>query len=179
MSHLSFLHDYAVPGKHFDPIKEGEKAMNSDNWTTRAIYARQEYVTPEHLDRLLNDSNVWVVQHAADNPNIQSHHLDRMLDREPHIRARAAASKNVSEKHLDKAINDETVSVRYNVASHNKATPNQLQRALGDTDRGVVLAAIYNKNTPTHMILPYKNSSDEVISRAASHRIWQDKERLS
>lgn len=174
MSHLSFLHDYAIPGKHFDPVKAGEDAVNSDSWPVRSHYARQDYITPEHLECLLQDSNVHVVKHAVRNSKITSDQLDSMQEH-PNYQVRHAVmdNPNVKEHHLDKAIKDESVDVRWTAATHHKATPKQLQSALYDPEQSVVIGAIYNKKTPSSMIHPLMNSSDSSISNAAGHELWR------
>jgi hypothetical protein len=82
----------------------------------------------------------------------------------------AIEGPNATPEHLDRALGDEDVKVRRAAARHPKATPEHLHTALGDEDWRVrAAAARHPKATPEHLDRALGDEDEWVRAAAADH----------
>ena len=113
MSRFKFLNKYAQNGRHYDLDTEVVKGMTSPHvWDRRAI-SKIPNLKPEHLEIMSRDPDHVVIGNAAMNPNATDDQIERAINH-PHWFVRACAIENpkIQAHHLQKLIDDEDKDVK-------------------------------------------------------------------
>ncbi|UAL29870.1 hypothetical protein K8W59_19465 [Nocardioides rotundus] len=113
---------------------------------TRARAAENPSLPPEALYRVAHeDTDAWVRQHAASNPNIEAADSHRVaLDREPDVRRALARNPHVDPAVLTRLQADPDTQVRAALATNPNIAPATLQALLGDANPRVQSAVAQN-----------------------------------
>lgn len=102
-------------------------------------------ITPDHLNKALDDSDWRVRYRASYHPNASSDNISKALsDQDVAVRTSALENPNVEEHHISKALNDNDVNVRYAAINHPKATENHFRTAIMDINQDVRYSAVDN-----------------------------------
>lgn len=95
-------------------------------------------ITPEHLNRALDDSDWRVRYRASYHPNASSDNINKALsDQDVAVRTSALENPNIEEHHISKALNDSDANVRSDAIKHPKATENHLRSAIMDSNSDI------------------------------------------
>lgn len=114
MSRFKFLNKYAEDGRHYDLDTEVVRGMNSPNaWDRRAV-SKIRNLKPDHLEIMSRDPDHVVVGQAAMHPNATEDQLERAINH-PHWFVKACAINNpkIQAHHLQKLINDDDPDVKW------------------------------------------------------------------
>ena len=193
MSRIDFLEKYATKDKHYDINKEIDKALNSrsDNY----IYAltkhpdfnidhtefllnhknkyfhrlayESKHITPEHIDKALDDVDSLIKGTAISNPNASIDNISKaLLDEHYSVRKKALQHPNVTNEHIDIGLSDPDEFVRAEAARHAKL-PLHINKALSDHDWIVRRAATENMNIDEKQLKQAMIDSDRAVSSSA------------
>ena len=95
-------------------------------------------ITPDHLNKALDDSDWRVRYRAAYHPNASSDNIHKALsDEDVAVRTSALENPNIEEHHISKALNDSDANVRSDAIKHPKATENHLRSAIMDSNSDI------------------------------------------
>jgi hypothetical protein len=113
---------------------------------TRAVAAANPSLPASALYRLAHeDTNAWVREHAASNPNIDAADSHRVvLDQEPGVRRALARNKHVDPAVLTRLQADPDTQVRVALAKNPSIAPETLQALLSDANPRVQEASAQN-----------------------------------
>lgn len=133
-----------------------DKLINSSDWTVKArlIHSNGNNFSPNHIDKLVTDSNGNVRHIASSKLKLQPHHIEKLknddefirqalplnlsLNKEhlhefsksnvPMNRINASKNPNLAPEDLDRLVDDPNHLVRWHVASNKRLNKDQLQR---------------------------------------------------
>lgn len=95
-------------------------------------------ITPDHLNKALDDSDWRVRYRAAYHPNASSDNIHKALsDEDVAVRTSALENPNIEEHHISKALNDSDANVRSDAIKHPKTTENHLRSAIMDSNSDI------------------------------------------
>ena len=95
-------------------------------------------ITPDHLNKALDDSDWRVRYRAAYHPNASSDNIHKALsDEDVAVRTSALENPNIEEHHISKALNDSDTNVRSDAIKHPKTTENHLRSAIMDSNSDI------------------------------------------
>jgi hypothetical protein len=103
-------------------------------------------ITPQHIDKALDDDSVPVNEAAAMHPNASSENLTKALNSDFNdVRKAALENPNANQEHFAKGLSDENEEVRA-LAANKTPSNDHLSQALNDFSRRVRRAAAGNEN---------------------------------
>ena len=113
------LYDINKEAKTTTDLGELSEFQNHRDYSIRVASTMNPNCTSDHLDRALNDSQLYVRIHAASNPNATKENLDKALsDDHWMVRSNAAENPNCTKEHITKALNDDNWVVKSNAKDH-------------------------------------------------------------
>ncbi len=100
-------------------------------------------ITPDHLNKALDDSDWRIRYRAAYHPSASSDNIHKALsDSDVAVRTAALENPNVNTEHISKALNDLDATVRFDAVNHPKATPENLRVGIKDSSQDVRHSAV-------------------------------------
>lgn len=150
-------------------IGNREILLNSKNPKRRMLAFHEEDldVTPEDIDRGLNDSNHKVRHAAASHPNASKENLDKAMSIDNNLAFVAANHRNASSDQLDKLIYHPSSAVRHSAADNGNLSAESISKIMSGNDIRMKEYAIKNRNATQEHILKALDDNDTYINRNA------------
>lgn len=92
--------------------------------------------TEKHVDELMNDEDSDMMSDIAKNPNLQPHHIDRLIA-DPYVRNLITDHPNLQPHHIDKLVKDSSWLVRASISRHSNLQSHHIEKLSRDEDSAV------------------------------------------